>query len=486
MERNYSKVAIIKSNSYEYPDRITLFRPGQKYPEYPFDETSDFNLVYDQVRESFHLLEYDHANYGTKAWNPLGEFIQPSNTVLIKPNLVMESNQIEENGTDCLYTNPSVVAAVIDYVIIALKGEGKIIVGDAPMQECKFDILLDESGYSKLIEWYKNKGINIDIVDFRELTSEVVNGIHIQRVRDDADGKVIDLGMESEFSNVDHLLYDKLRVTNYDPDILIKHHSKEKNEYYVSNYILAADTIINMPKPKSHRKAGVTIALKNFVGVNVRKEYLPHHTMGSTQEGGDEYLKKDIIHSMYAGLLDKRNRESYHNNRIKAQFYRLLSAGVHFLHPHKDYDEGSWYGNHTISKTIVDLNKIVMYADMNGVMQKQPARSILIVADMIISGEKEGPVMPSKKNVGIIAVGDNPVCFDEVIATIMGFNYKKIPSIVNAREFVGKYKLCSDELKSLIISNDEKYNGKRCEEIDVKDTMKFEPTFGWKGHIEIP
>ena len=52
-----------------------------------------------------------------------------------------------------------------------------------------------------------------------------------------------------------------------------------------------------MPKPKCHRKAGMTSALKNFVGANVRKEFLPHHTMGSIKEGGDEYFVTSKIHS---------------------------------------------------------------------------------------------------------------------------------------------------------------------------------------------
>src|SRR5436853_340924 len=44
------------------------------------------------VRESLHLLRLDEANYGTAAWNPLGELISPGNRVLIKPNFVLHFN----------------------------------------------------------------------------------------------------------------------------------------------------------------------------------------------------------------------------------------------------------------------------------------------------------------------------------------------------------------------------------------------------------
>ncbi len=64
----------------------------------------------------------------------------------------------------CLYTHPSVVAAVIDYVIIALNGIGIVIIGDAQMQECDFNYLLKDSGYHLLIDYYKEKKIDIEIV----------------------------------------------------------------------------------------------------------------------------------------------------------------------------------------------------------------------------------------------------------------------------------------------------------------------------------
>ena len=81
------------------------------------------------------------------------------------------------NGdTECLYTQPSVVAAVIDYVLIALGNTGEIILGDAPMQECNFKHLIETSGYLDLVKYYQKKGKKVSIVDFRELTSNVIDG----------------------------------------------------------------------------------------------------------------------------------------------------------------------------------------------------------------------------------------------------------------------------------------------------------------------
>jgi len=40
-----------------------------------------------------------------------------------------------------------------------------------------------------------------------------------------------------------------------------------KNEYLISNTILEADVIINLPKPKTHRRAGIIGAMNNLVEI---------------------------------------------------------------------------------------------------------------------------------------------------------------------------------------------------------------------------
>ncbi len=480
-------IALTVTSCYSYPQKETLFRPDTAYPEYYFgtDHVSEEkNEVYNAVRESLHLLGLDAEHYGTSEWNPLVDFVKPSDTVLIKPNLVMDVNR-SGMGTDCLYTQPSVVAPMVDYVLIALRGQGKIVIGDAPMQECNFEKLIIESGYKELVEWYRANGVEIELVDFRELKSDVVNGIRVQKINDNAMGTIIDLGTDSEFSGESKETLGKMRITNYNPDILKQHHTVDKNEYYVSDYVLNADCIINMPKPKTHRKAGATISLKNMVGINVRKEYLPHHTMGSMAEGGDEYAKKNAVQRLRSRLWDKRNRLSSQNqfagafvcNFISKMCSAILKVGE------LKYSEGSWWGNHTISRTISDLNKILYYADKRGKMRITPQRKVLIVADMIVSGEKEGPVLPSPKNVGVIAAGVNPVCFDEAVVTLMGFDPDKIPTLQNVRK-VKRYTLVDAETQASISSNKVEYDSHTLMDLGVDMQWGFISTEGWRGHIE--
>lgn len=395
------------------------------------------------------------------------DFLVPGMNILIKPNLVMDKNRLSDQGTDCLYTQCEVVKPVLDYIFNKLGTDCKVVVGDAPMQECNFEKI---RGYKDMIRNYQKKGFDIQLVDFRELKTTVDNGVYIQEINDNSKGVIVNLGKDSEFYGENEETMKRFRITNYNPKILPTHHHGVIQEYYVSQYVLDADLIINMPKPKSHRKAGVTISLKNFVGANTRKEFLPHHTMGSTQEGGDEYKNKNYIHIIRSKLLDRRNELQFNHKYFRARGYNIICkvCGKILKYTSDDYEEGSWYGNNTISRTIVDLNRIVKYVDKRGVLQNTPQRKMLIIGDMIVSGEKEGPVEPTHKDVGFIIAGTNPVIYDEFVATLMGFDIKKIPTLLRARKPKGRLKIVDENETAKL----------------PELNLHFEPTSGWKNHIE--
>ena len=58
------------------------------------------------------------------------------------------------------------------------------------------------------------------------------------------------------------------------------------HEYLISRSAMDADVFINLPKLKTHKKVGVTLSLKNLVGINGDKNYLPHFCIGTPAEGG--------------------------------------------------------------------------------------------------------------------------------------------------------------------------------------------------------
>ncbi len=479
------KICLIKHSNIHYPDKKNLFRPSCKYSEYLFGDfiSDEYNGVYDMVREAMFMYGLDERNYGTKRWNPLRGIIQKNDNVLIKPNMVLHTNFLEGEGTDCLYTHPSVVATIIDYVAIALDGSGSITVADAPLQECKFDVLVKESGYADLIEFYRNKGLNIRLVDLRNMCTEIRDGVHFPQKGsvEKRKGIKVDLSNESAFFGIGEDRMRRLRVTNFDPRILQKHHSENKHEYLIADEVLEADVIINVPKPKTHRKAGITASLKNLVGITASKEYLPHHTNGSVLEGGDAYLNHNDVLNYANELLDQKNIAVADKDYDKAR--ELVYEHYRLLDTVKDerYWEGSWYGNDTIWRTISDLNKILYYADKSGHLKDSHQRRVLIFGDMIVSGQKEGPLFPTSKYAGVIAIGENPVVFDRTICSIMGFDYSKVPSLMADNLKAGKYRLFSEDNKSVIISNNEKWDGCDYNKISYDNTLGFIPSKGWEA-----
>lgn len=162
---------------YEYPI-YPPFNPSIAYPEYKWKDTAQHdNHVYDMVRNCFFKLGMDVENYGKNCWNPFENFVQPGNMVLIKPNMVLHQNKCIRNGINCVITHPSVVRAVTDYIIIALKGSGQIIIGDSPMQTCEFETLTKEQGYDDIISFYKNKDTKVLLQDLRIFKATVKSGI---------------------------------------------------------------------------------------------------------------------------------------------------------------------------------------------------------------------------------------------------------------------------------------------------------------------
>ena len=54
---------------------------------------------------------------------------------------------------------------------------------------------------------------------------------------------------------------------------------------------------------------------------------------------------------------------------------------------------------------------------------------MLILGDMIICGQKNGPVKPSPKTLGMVMLSENSYAFDSTMCKIMGFKYDMIKYI---------------------------------------------------------
>ena len=133
------------NSEYKYND-TPPYHPSTSYPEYCFNVIDKGrNHIYHEVRTLLYQLGFDKQNFNKPTWNPFGYFIEPVNNVLLKPNMV---NHIHPLGFthDCLITHGSFIRCLVDYVTIALKGKGRITIGDAPIQFADFDEIAKKWG----------------------------------------------------------------------------------------------------------------------------------------------------------------------------------------------------------------------------------------------------------------------------------------------------------------------------------------------------
>jgi uncharacterized protein (DUF362 family) len=458
------------------------YNPVIKYPEYPFNNRGD-NQIYDILRQSFILLQLDNNNYGTNKWNPLGCIIKPNDKVVLKPNFIKEIN----NCNNSIITDGSVIRAIIDYVYIALKGNGEIIVCDGPQSDSDINKIKKSTGINEIQELYWNKfKFEIKFIDLRKEYWNEQKGIIIDRTILEGDPKgyiKYDLGNRSNLNDKKNLQY---YGAFYDIDETNKHHQLNKHEYLISKTPIKADVLINIPKLKTHKKVGVTLNLKNLVGINGNKNWLPHYTFNANNNG-DQYpqiTNKNILENVAVKIAksDLLNRHSY--MRMFSKYLKKYGYLI-FGNNKKVIRSGNWYGNDTTWRMCLDLNKIMFFGDLNGnIGDNYCNRKYLSVVDGIIGMEGAGPMEGTPKYCGMIAVGFDPLTVDLVCTKLMGFDYKKIKLLDNALRSNIFHTNTNNYNDIKVISNDLRYN-KYLIDIKPEDTFHFEPHFGWKNHIEL-
>ena len=485
-----SKIAISPGH-YEYPLEPP-YSPATAYLEYPFGSealASDVNHTYDGVRDALRLLNLDAENYDRENWNPFGEIIRPGNTVVLKPNFIRDFCETQPDHEDCLITHGSVIRAALDYVYIALKGEGRIIIADASQNDADFNAIRRIAGLDEIQELYhRHAGLEVEVYDLRPEKARKVDGVIVghERLPGDPAGYVkVNLGQHSTFKEISHLCH-LLYGAEYDTSELRLHHHDNTHEYLISKTILDADCIINLPKLKTHKKTGITVSMKNLVGINGNKNWLPHHREGTLAQGGDQFADDGIKHRIERGAMACfRNLFPLFGplRGVIAKSVKALGKGIFGDTNTNTIRSGNWYGNDTTWRMVIDLNRILVYTDKSGHLQDNPARRIFCIVDGIVGGEGNGPLDPTPKPVGIVLAGTNPVAVDLVCAHLMGFDYKRLPVLCEA--MVKHYLLIStsDYEEVVCRSSDPQFNHPLIELGRV--SMAFEPHFGWKGHVEL-
>ena len=407
---------------------------------------------------------------------------------MLKPNFVKESHLDRHDEWVQIVTNGSLVKCVLKEVVKALRGVGHIAVVDAPQTDSDYDEIIKRVGLPAIIEEVRvSTDVPIEYYDLREERWFFREGIITSKKRlagDPLGYTKVNLGSDSFFANKQNKDY---YGADYDREETALYHNERDNIYVISNTVLKADVFINLPKLKSHKLGGMTCCLKNLVGTCVIKNSLPHHTIGVPSQGGDQFSEKSE-HSNAEGRLKALSVKllKYKNPLINYPFILAKKlAGLFLGSASSDtVRNGSWYGNDTIWRTTLDLNRILLFADERGVMHDEPQRRYLAFVDAIIAGDGNGPMAADAKRCNTLVAGTNPVALDAACSRLMGFDWRKIPTVKHGFDEVRwqLFKGIHDDI--LIDSNEPCWNG-FIDDISVEDTFQFKPHFGWVGHVEL-
>ena len=368
-----------------------------------------------------------------------------------------------------------------------MHGRGKVTICDAPQTDSSFSKIAERTGLYQIAADCQNKyKVEVEVIDLRNEEWTNRGGIIIERKKlsGDPNGVIaFNLGKQSLFYG--YKGEGKYYGADYDEASINEHHQGEKQEYLICATPILADVFINLPKLKTHKKTGITLNLKNLVGINADKNWLPHHTTGSLGNGGDQYPKLSL----------KRKLE-----QIAVRFARILSLKLPFFGPKLAIQlrkagtkafgstkqvirSGNWYGNDTTWRMALDLNRCLFYGNADGTFKSVSSKRYYSVLDGIIGMEGDGPMQGDPVNTNLVITGTDPVAVDIVAARVMGFDWRKIPVIREAINLKSMpiTNIRPDEIE--VFSDNPEWNGNFLD-IEKKEFFNFRPHFGWKNKIE--
>lgn len=491
-----TNVGVVQIKTAAYPVEHP-YSPSEAYLEYPFPDhiARRENLVYAGVRQLFVELGLDASRFNTANWNPLGHLINPGMKVVLKPNFV-RSRHYEGKDPYAMITHPSVLRAVADYCWIALKGDGRIIIADAPQYDGNWAELLDLTKLDEVADFYTAQGG--PLVEIRDLRNYWSKKRHfpsmVLSLPGDPEGtSKINLGKRSALYT--HPEPTKLYGAVYHREETISHHTGDEQIYEMSNTVLNADVVISVPKLKTHKKVGVTMNIKGLVGICTNKNLIVHYSLGSPSEGGDQYpnghytpMEERLIKIerwMYDTFLARRSvpLEYIHRSIYWLHGTFIKPFGIKVEKEKRLLDAGNWYGNDSAWRMAVDLMKVFAFADADLEMSHVPQRKMFSVVDGIIGGENKGPLEPDPKPCGVLVGGENFLAVDIVSTRLMGFDPMKVrmfKHLMEQKEFdLGVHDYQDVEVKC---SNPAWRN---CLANQSDPFLSFRPYPGWIRHLEI-
>lgn len=388
--------------------------------------------------------------------------------ILLKPNWVKHSGN--EQDEICMRTHDQFLLAALE--VILEKKPASVVIGDTPIQGCNWEKMISNELVDSVIEFSNQYQIPIKIKDFRRATFDPSKNNPSRERSPISEYLIFDLGTASFLEPISRTDRKLFRVTNYSPDRLAEAHREGVHKYCITKELFDSDVVISLPKVKTHQKAGISVALKNLVGLNGDKDYLPHHRLGGTGFGGDCYPGKNYLRYFSELALDQANQKQ--GKTCYRYWTRLSTVLWRISFPGKYHQlAGDWFGNDTTWRMVLDLNKIALYGNKDGTLSQIPQRIVYSLCDGIIGGQGDGPLQPQPLPLGIISLTNHSPVNDICMGTLMGFEINKVSLLAAA------FNYSKSDMVELLL------NGETIVIKDLEDlTLKAVLPVGWIDYLK--
>lgn len=490
------RIAVRRDLGYVRGPLIAPYRPDRRYPELSaISPVTAPNGTYHAVRDTFRLWHPERSSAIDREFSPLSPHIEPGMRVAVKPNFVLHTHPDGDAAMRATVTDAAVLRVVLDYIALALRGSGTITIAESPIRMTDFQALVRWNGLDLVLDDISSTWkVSVELIDVRDQVVADAQSFHASlRVRhqagDPRGGVQVDLADQSAFEAVRDSMHRLRSTAAVGRNEAWDQHQPGRHVYEFSRSILDADAIVSVPKLKTHKKAGITGAMKNFVGAVIRKEWLPHHRRGAPSVGGDEFAD-DIDASL-------RLREWAKDVHSQSRFGRRLVNPSVWLYRHTIKDtvldfarvrhqspmtNGGWSGNDTCWRMVHDLYRAVLYGRSDGSLRRERQRLPLTIVDGLVAGEGDGPLRPDPRNAGILMIGYDAPWLDYFGALLMGYEPGKIPQISHAVDPKAPLPLTTMTRWEVDL---------QCEPSDLADTLgrniptaeAFVPPAGWARHL---
>lgn len=408
----------------------------------------------------------------------------PDRLVAVKPNWVQESHEYKPELWDCVITHPAVILAVVEETAAIMGGVGTISLCDAPHTYADFNAIVSRGGLPGGLDRIRGRypRLVIETIDLRREVWRRVEQVVVERHPNPPEprGYVrVDLARKSLFYG--HAGEGRYYGADYDTGEVNTHHCGEVQEYLLAGTPVRADVFINLPKLKTHKKTGLTCCLKNLVGANGDKNWLPHHTEGTPREKGDEFPADS-----FAGAFERRAKRILRTAALRVPvvgpyvYRKARRAGMRVLGDSESVvRNGNWIGNDTCWRMVLDLNRALLYAGADGLLGAT-RKPYLAIVDGIIGGEGNGPLCPEPVASGVLVASANPAEADAAAARLMGFDPGRLQVVAHAFD-ASPLPIASIPLDALEIEDLRSGCNVSVEELEPAVPGGFKTHFGWKA-----